>query len=820
MMAWLDDLRGDARLTLRGISRAPLFAALVVLVLALGIGSATTVWALIDGVIVRPLTYRDADRLFTVGESTADGGQRPMSYPSYLDYKARASSFDRLAYVRGEDLTLPERDGSRRILGAYVTGDFFPALGVPALVGRTIATVAPDERPIVLSWSFWQRRFGGDRGVVGQALATADGSFTVVGVMPKQFGEPAWADVWLPLEALPARSRFVLEQRSLHVDAQVTGRLATGVTRQEAAGQLSAIAASLATTYPEDAAQWTHASLTALRESVLGDASTRLRILALIVALVLLITCLNAAGLLVARYASRERELAIRCALGARTGRLVRQLLEESLVLAAAGGAAGIAVASMMLAAIRRWTPQLFPRLAEVRLDLRAVGFVVTAVLIVAALLAILPARASRNPRLTAHLRAGSAGSGDGPRTVRLRGALVIAQIALALVVTVSAGLVARSLTILSDAPLGLQPDGVTMMRVFPPAGRYDTPEAALSLYRQLESALAAVPGVQHAALANHAPFGGGLMYTRVLTDAPPAIDGSDNAVFRTISPGYLQTFGGTMKRGRFINATDLTSVGSGLVVSEAFARRYFPQRDALNKSITVFRMAQGRNDMGTRIVAPIVGVLADERLAGADAPAPPIVYVPYTWNAWPNMYVAVRSTLPEVALTPLLRRAVRAVDPAIPVAGSSPQTEFRALSFYVDGTLANRRINAWSLSAFSAITLLLAVVGIFGVMAYVVVQREKELGLRLALGASPASISRWVLWRTIRLALLGVALGGVAAVAWTRLLQSQLVGVSSTDPLVYAGAAALFISAALLAGLLPAWRASKVDPASMLRSE
>ncbi|MEP7381014.1 MAG: ABC transporter permease [Gemmatimonadota bacterium] len=820
MTPWLDDLRADARTAIRAMWRAPLFATLVVTVLALGIGAATTVWILVDGIVLRPLSYSDPDRVFTLSEVTPDGSQRPFSYPTFLEYKQRATAFDRLAFARGEDVTLPEAAGSRRVMGAFVSGDFFAALGVPAQYGRTFDGSSADERPIVLSWTLWQQRFGGDPSVIGTPLTTADGSFTIAGVMPSTFAEPAWADTWLPIEVLPQRSRFVLEQRSLHVDAQVTGRLAPGVSREQGEAQLSALAATFATTYPDDAAQWTRVSLTALRDSLLGDAAARLRVLALSVALVLAITALNAAGLLVARHAARGRELAVRTALGARAGRLVRQLVVESAVLSAAGGVAGVVLASFALSAIRLWVPDVFPRLAEVRFDGRAAAFVALAVALVSILIGLLPSRAALRIGLTDALRAGTAGSGETRGQVRLRGALVVLQVALALVVAVSAGLVSRTLTVLAGTSLGVDPDGVTLLRVFPPAGKYETPEEALALYRRLDETLAAVPGVAHTALVNHSPFSGGMMNTPVLTDAPPASDGSDVAVYRTVSPGYLATFGGTMKRGRFVNDDDLRSVGSGLVVNEAFVRRYFPARDALLKTITIFRMAQGRADMGTRIVAPIVGVMSDELLNGATNAAPPAVYVPYTWNAWPNMYVAIRSTLPAATLTPLLRRAVLSVDPAIPVAGSSPQTEFRPLSFYVGLLLANRRVSAWSLSAFSAATLLLAVVGIFGVMAYVVVQRSREIGLRLALGASPGSVSRWVLWRTLRLALLGVALGSLGALAWTRLIRSQLVGVTATDPLTYLSAAALFVAAALLAGLIPAWRASRVDPVKMLRVE
>lgn len=820
MPAWFDELRGDVRVALRSMWRAPLFAALVVTTLSLGIGAATAVWALVDGVVLRPLVYRDADRLFTLREQSQNGGERPTSYPTFLDWKARATAFDRLAFARGEDITLQEPEGARRILGAFVSEDFFPALGVGAQLGRTFTASGGAERPMVISWDFWQKRFGGDPAAVGSTLSSADGAYTVVGVMPREFAEPAWADVWVPLDLLPPRSRFVLTQRSLHVDAQVTGRLALGATRAQGEAQMAALASTIARQFPDDAAEWTKVSFNPLRDTLLGDAATRLQVLALVVALVLLVTCLNAAGLLVARQAGRRRELAVRVALGARATRLVRQALSESLVLAVAGGVGGVAVASLLLSAINRLAPRTFPRLAEVSFDARALGFVALVVAVVTVVIGLLPARSAVRLQLTGALRDGTAGSGEGRASARLRGALVVGQVAVAVVVAVSAGLVARSLVRLGDIPLGVAPDGVTLLRVFPPPGRHDTPEGALSLYRRLEESVAAVPGVQRAALVNHAPFTGGMVLTRVLTDAPPATDGSDVAVYRTVSPGYLETFGGTLRKGRFIAEADLASVGSGLVVNEAFVRRFAAGGEALGKVVTVFRMAQGRADMGTRIVAPIVGVMADERLFGAAVAPPPMVYVPYTWNAWPNTYVAVRSSLPADALRPLLDRAVLAVEPAIPIAGTSPQVEFRPLAFYLDGMLESRRVGVWSLTAFSAATLLLAAVGIFGVMAYLVAQRSREIGLRLALGASPASVSRWVLWYAVRLAMIGVALGSVVALGWTQLLRSQLVGVTSTDPLAYLGAATLFAIAALVAGLVPAWRAARVDPVTMLRAD
>ena len=811
---WLEELLRDARLALRAMRRAPAFTLLVVLTLGLGIGAATAVWTLVDGIVLRPLSYADADRLHLLTEATPQGALRPPSYQSFLDWKREAAVADRMAFVRGEDVIVPDRDGPRRLLAAYVTDDFFGMFGVAAMAGRTFAG-AGTERPAVLSWTMWQTQFGGDPNVVGMPLRTLDGVYTVTGVMPRSFREPAWADFWLPFEALPARSAYVRDQRNLHVDAVVVARLAPGVTRDRARTELGAIAERLARAYPEDAENWTVARLTGVRENVLGDAGARLRLLAMVVALVLLVTCINVAGLLVSRHTARADELALRAALGARRGRLMRQLLAESAMLAAAGAALGVLVASLGVEALRHFAPNVLPRLDEVGIGARALAFTVVVAGVATLLLGVLPARAALRRDVSGGFKRGSVGAARGG----LRNALVVAQLALALCIAVGAGLLARTMARLGEVRLGMNPEGVIALRVIPPQ-RYDEAPAALELYRRLREEGAAVAGVQSVALANHIPFSGGLVTTKVVTDEAQAGEGNDQAVYRTVSPEYLQVLGGTMRRGRFLSDADLVSVGSGVVVNESFVRRFLSTGEAIGRPVTIFRMAQGRADLGTPITASVVGVMEDERIFGPAADAWPTIFIPYTWNAWPNMYLVARTPLPPPSVVPALRRAVLGVDPEIPIAGSSIQNTFRPLTAYLDGTLESRRLGAWALSVFSAVTLALAGVGIFGVMAYLVLQSTREIGLRLALGATPGGVRMWVLGQALRLAALGIAGGVLLAAGGVRLLRSQLAGVEPGDPIVYVSVAALFAAMALAAALIPAWRAARVDPMSMLRAE
>ncbi|HEU4455002.1 MAG TPA: ABC transporter permease [Longimicrobium sp.] len=812
----LEDVGRDLRYALRVLRRAPGFAAVAILTLALGIGSATAVFSLLDGVLLRPLPYPDADRLFRLNETDGGQGVRTPSYPAFRDWRAETKAFSGMAYVRGGEFVVRGPEGVQRLVGGYASEEFFAAVGTKPLLGRTFGERG--ERELVISHGLWSREYGGERSVIGRQVSTVDGPFTIVGVMPPGFRLPFWADVWAPISALPPGERFVLTDRALHVDAEVIGRAAPGVSRERATAELAALSARQAAAHPErDGTRWDRALLTPIPETVLGNAAERLRVLALAVGLLLVVACVNVAGLMLARASTRSREVAVRVALGAGRGRIVRQLLVESVVLGLAGGALGAAIAWLGVRALRASAPGVLPRMAEVTVDGRVLAFAIVLSIATALVSGLAPALRATSPELVQPLKGGTPGAGAGRATVRARTALVVAEISLALVLVAGAGLLARSLWALNRVELGFEPRGLAAVRIFPPSPRYDAPEAAEALYRRLHEAVTAVPGVESAAFANHAPLVGGAVPTRLIAHGQTAPAQGENVVMRTVSQDYFRTMGTRVVRGRGLGGAEMPGAG-GVVINEAAARAFFPGVDALGRSVTLHRAAQGRENAGQPITAEVVGIAADERFFGIEGDPPPAVFVPWTWDVWTNVTLLARTDGDVAALVPALRRAVLAVDPDLPVAGPMMQSRWTPMESYVRSRLEVQRLNATLLGVFAASAFALAVIGVFGVMAYVVAQRTREMGLRMALGARPRDVLWMVARQALALSAVGIVVGLGGALAATRLLRSQLHGVSATDPTTFVAVAVAFAGAALLAGLLPARRASRVDPMTALR--
>jgi putative ABC transport system permease protein len=819
----VEDLGRDLRYGLRSLRRAPGFSVVVVLALGLGIGAATAMYSLVHGILLRPLPYPAAEHLYTVFEAGGQGAIRQLSYPDFADWRDGAAGVMGLTFARGDDVTVQGEDGAQRLISAYVTAEFFQVLGTTPLLGRTFGppeVAEGDVQVAVVSHDLWQRRFGGSADVVGQTLPTTDASYRVVGVMPPEFAMPQWADLWLPLEALPPAGRYALERRDLHVDSQVLGRLAPGVTEEQATAALQAVAARVAETHRGEAYEWGGAALVSLPETVVGDARTPLLLLAGAVALLLLAACVNVANLYLARATARAREFGVRTALGADRGRLVRQLLTESALLSGAGGVLGVVLAVLGLRAVRAGAPEVLPRLAEVSLDARVLMVSLALVAGTTFLVGLAPALGSAGRRTVGPLRAGGERGGASRRTVRVRSALVVAQVAIALVLVVGSGLLLRSLWQVQEVDLGFDADRVVVVRVFPPSPRYDDERAAAELYRRLREAAAAVPGVEHAALANHMPVAGGWMPTRVVAGAEPPASGQELALFRTVSPEYFAVVRSELLAGRLLDEADMAGAGGGVVVNQSLASNFWPGEDPLGRSITVFAAAQGREGFGEPITAQVVGVVADERFFGPEADAPSAVYLPYTWTVWANIFVAARTTTDPERLIPSLQRALAAVDPDLPIAGPGRQAQLRPLEAYLDEGVLSRRVSALLLTSFGAAAFLLAALGIFGVMAYVVTLRRQELGVRLALGAPGRRIGWMVTRDALRLTLLGLLAGLVASAFATRFLQAQLFEIDAVDVATYVTAIALFTAVGALAALLPALRAARTDPLVALRAE
>jgi putative ABC transport system permease protein len=813
---------GDLRHAVRTLARSPAYAVTAVLTLALGIGGTTAVFSVLRSVILTPFAWAPADRVMTIAERDSAGDTRLASYPTFRDWRAGAHAFEAMAFVRGLGTLMKTPDGAERLIGAYVSEDYFRVMPEPAAVGRALepADYSPGApAAVAISWPLWQRRFGGDRSVIGRSVTLGDRSYTVVGVMPVGFTYPVWGDFWAPITAILPTDP-ALQQRGLHVDSRVVGRLRAG--RDSAAGrqELSTVAARLALTYPAESGGWRSVALQPVAAEILGDSESQLRLLTAAAVFVLLIACVNVAALALARAGARSRELAIRAALGSGRGALLRLLAAECVVLGLAAGALGLVGAAGMIRWLRVAGQDLLPRSGELAVDPLAMAAAVLLAIGLVVALGLVPAL--RQPgTLVIALKEGG-GAGPGPSRRRLRAALVVGEIALALVLLTGAALLLRSLERLQQVRTGLDDASLVAVPIEPPLPQYEKPERALQLYRDVAAALAAVPGVRAVALTNHVPLSGASMNSAIEVEGAPAsaADQSDEVLFREVDTAYFRTAGIPIVRGRDFTPEEIEHPGDALLVNQALAARYWPGVDPIGKRITVFKAAQGRPDFGEPVRGTVVGVVGNVRHFSLDTDFAPEVYLPYTVTAWPRMNVLVRTAGDPAAMIPTLTRAVRAVDPDIPLEGARLWSRVYDLRSSLHASLSYRRFITGLLAAFALPALLLAALGIYGVISYLVTQRGHEIGIRMALGAERGDIVRLVLREGMRLAALGVLLGAVGAALTTRWLRAQLYEVSATDPVSFMLAALVLAAMGVLATLVPARRATAIDPARALQAE
>ncbi|MFL6254126.1 MAG: ABC transporter permease [Pyrinomonadaceae bacterium] len=802
---WLRQFGQDLRYGLRMMRRGPGFAAVAVLTLALGIGANTAIFSVVNAVLLRPLPYRDPARLVTV----LHDGWKPVAPANFLDWREQSSSFESIAAAQLWSLTLTGRERPEQLEVLQTSAEMFRVLGVDAALGRTF--VAGEDQPgrehvVVLSHGFWQRRFGGGTDAVGRQVMLDGEPYTVVGVMPPDFQfAPFWAthaEAWVPLNL----SRRVSDRRGQSL--RVFARLKPGVTLGQAQAEMEKINRQLAEQHPRENEGLT-VSVDPLHEKVVGKSRPALLIILGAVGFVLLIACANVANLSMSKSALRRRELAVRIALGAGRWRVVRQLLTESLVLSLAGGAAGLLLASWSNTALASLGPDTLPRVRTASLDASVLLFTLGLSVFVGLLFGLAPALHSTKTDLIESLKSRAQGASRGRRHERVRQLLVVVEVAVSLVLLVGGGLMMRSFLRLTSIDPGFDPRGVTTATVPLSGPRYATDEQRAAFFQRLTTQLGSLPGVKSVSAINHLPLGGDVWTLGFTVEGRPAPPDAERpaAVYRVVRPDYFRTMGGALLQGRdFTERDDATSPGV-IVVNEALARRQWPGEEPLGKRITV-------NGEGSKS-REVIGVVKDVKQGEWASEPQPEMYLPHLQAASPrSMTLVVRTSVDSSEIGSALRREVWAIDSDLPVSRVASMEEVVAES------VGQQRFNTLLIGLFAGVALILAAVGVYGVMSHAVAQRTHEIGVRLALGARGRDVLGMIIRQGLALTLTGLAVGLAVALALVRVMNSLLYKVSATDPLIYGGVAAALTLSALLACYIPARRATKVDPMVALRHD
>jgi predicted permease len=811
----MDTLLQDIRYGLRMLARSPGFTAVAVLTLALGIGANTAIFSVVNAVFLRPLPYPDADRLAVINESSKPMPEGPISYPNFLDWQAQNQVFDRMAAFQGGALTLVGVKVPESMPSLNVSADFFPTLGVKPIYGRSF--LPPEDKVgappvVIISNGLWQRRFGADPGLIGRSLrlkgtlGTRD--FTVVGILPRDFKFYAPAELYVPIGLWGADG--YLMKRENHDRTLAVARMQSGVSLEQARSQLETIASRLRQQYPETNTGF-GVTITPLRERVVGHVRRAVLVLLGAVGFVLLIACVNVANLLLARSVLRRKEVAIRVALGAGWGRVVRQLLTETMLLGLAGGAVGLLLGSWSSSALARLVPPGLP-VGGIATDYRVLGFTLLLSLLTGVAFGLAPALHASELDLRDALKAGGRSSTESFGHRRLRSLLVVSEVALALVLLISAGLMIQSFRLLLKVDPGFNVQGVLTIGLDMSDPKYqENPARFMAFNAQLLERVRAIPGVQYAGTVRPLPLGGGRSAMPFYREDRPVPSEGDfpAADWHAASPGYFQAMGIRLARGRVFADSDRENTPQVAVISEGMARRYWPDEEPIGKRLRI-----GTPEMGLPWFT-VVGVVGDTKPYGLEASTPAELYLScLQLGSWVDMSLVVRTASNPLGVAAAVRDQVLALDKEM-VVGDLQTMEQR-----LGGTLAGRRTNMLILGIFAGLALVLATVGIYGVMSYSVAQRTQEIGVRVALGARPADVLRLVVRQGMTLVLVGVGVGLAGSIAFTRLLRSMLFEVTPTDLVTFAGVSLLLTAVALLACFIPARRATKVDPMVALRYE
>jgi predicted permease len=809
---WMHELGQDARYALRQLGRMPGFTTVAALTLAIGIGATTAIFSIVNAVVLRPLPFPEPDRLVRV-YSSRRGADGSASAANFVAWRERARSFSQLVPVEYRNFTLLTGDRpAEQVTGERVSADFFPALGVPMRLGRPFSKdedQAGRANVVILSERFWRNRFNGDSSIIGRPIRLNAVEHVVIGVVsPAVDVIGADANLWVPIAFTPEERA---DSRKGYLD--VFARLAEGVSVAQAQGEMTAIAKRLETELEDNRGNGVR--LTPLTEVYVGTYKSRLFILLGAVAFVLLIACVNVANLLLARGAARGKEISIRAALGAGRGRVLRQLFTESMVLAVVGGAIGLLLAFWGVRALKAMAPSEVPRLDEAGLDPVTLAFALGATLVSSAVFGIVPALRTARPDLQGALREGGRGSSLVARD-RVRHLLVAAEVALSLMLLVGAGLLIRSAILLQGVEPGFATSRLfTAWLALPPA-QYESVESVRQAYDRIITEVRAVPGVESAAGITVIPMTGLSAQGNFIPEGrsdDPANSISFN--FRVATPGVFRTLGIPVQQGRDFDDHDVAGAPCAIIVNEAGAKKAWPNENPIGK-----RIPGPRDAAGQRTMCSVVGVVGDAHDDGLREPVRPQIYFAGAqapaafWNAMQrSMFVIARTTGDPGAMTKLLQSAVGRVDATLPMFDIRPMDE------RISASLATARFNTMLLTTLGAIGLLLAAVGIYGVVAYFVTQRTGEIGLRMALGATPGRVLGLVVGQGMRPVILGVLVGVGLAVAASRLLASLVFGIGTTDPITFVAVPLVLGVVALVASVVPARRAIRVEPTKALQS-
>ncbi len=807
----------DIRYGVRSLLKHPGFTCIAVLTLALGIGANTAIFSVVNAVLLRMLPFREPDRLVMVWEDASFAGF-PRNTPApanYADWKSQNQVFEEMAALDQRSFNLTGDGEPEKIEANGVTANFFGLLGIKPILGRVI--LPEEDKPeankvVMLSYSLWQQRYGGDRGVVGRELLLNGEKYTVVGVMPAgfQFMESR-IGLWVPI----AFTSETLTQRGSHY-LIVVARTKPGVTLAQANADIHTIQQRIARDHPDQAGRLS-AFVMPLREQLAGDVRRPLLVLLVAVGFVLMIACANIANLSLSRAASRRREIAVRAALGASRVHIVRQLLVESLLLATAGGVCGLVLASWSFAFLQRLIPDGLALSTKLTLDLPVLGFTLLLALLTAVVFGLVPAFQASKTDLNEALKQGGGRTGLNAGGNRLRSIMVVTEVALALVLLVGAGLLIQTFLKLRDQYSGLRPENVLTLRTVLPRSKYPEQPQRAAFYKQVLERVKSLPGVVSAGYATSIPLAwkGGTsgFFPEGRTVERVSAEGlSYDANHRQVSADYLKTMGIPLLRGRSISDGDDERALPVAIINETMARQYWPGEDAIGKR---FKLGDPEDDIPS---ITIVGVAGDVRQMGVDEPVKAEMYIPYRQIKDQQWYaprdLVIRTAVDPLSIVAAARNEIHKVDPAQPI------SNIRTMDEVLGEETASRRLGMTVLTIFAALALLLATLGIYGVVAYFVVQHTQEIGVRVALGAQRRDILGLVLGKGMTLTLLGVGIGLGVAFALTRLMASLLYGVGTTDPLTYATIALLLTAVAFVACYLPARRATKVDPMVALTYE